>query len=389
MARKPTGVDIRRRADGTLTYRVRWRDGGGRDGAWCSHTFDTRAAALDAKRSIEIAGHRCFCAKHAPPGVEPGQHYGAEAGPITFGTFAARHAAALTGVGKGYRAQFTADVERHMSVFADKPLAEIADMAVREWIVGLEAELAPATVRRLVVQAASVMTAGQAEGLVTRNPFKGHRLARRDVDRHEEMRILTEDQWAVLASNLPEGPYRDLGTVLVGTGLRFGEATALAVRSVDFFSSPPQLHVVRAWKSDGASGYELGQPKSLRSRRTVEFGDAVREALAAHVSARRPEELVFTTPSGAPVRHSNFYHRVWRPAIQAAGLDGLRIHDLRHTHVSWLLAAGRPITEISRRLGHESVTTTVDRYGHLLPGAGAGAVAALDAAMPVRRTPGG
>ena len=58
-----------------------------------------------------------------------------------------------------------------------------------------------------------------------------------------------------------------------------------------------------------------------------------------------------------------------------------RIHDLRHTHVSWLIAQGVQLPAISRRLGHESITTTIDRYGHLLPEVDDGLVRALAAAM--------
>jgi integrase len=381
--RKPTGVDIRVNADGSKSYHIRWRDGGGRGGAWCSHTFDRRQDAIDARRSIEVAGWRCFCPRHAPAGTEPGSYGAAAAAPLTFGTFARRHAAALTGIGKGYRSQFEKDLDRHFKVFLDVPLVDVTDMTVREWIRGKEETLSPTTIRRLLVQAASVVTAGQTEGIIVtpRNPFKGHRLQRRDRDQHTEMRILTHEQWAGLQAALPEGVYRDLCTVLVGTGLRFGEATALWRGAVDDDAVSPRLHVARAWKSDGHNGYELGTPKSMRSRRTVEYGQAVADALAPHLTGE-PTDFVFTTERGKFVRHSNFYHRVWRPAVARAGLDGrLRIHDLRHTHVSWLLAAGRPIDEVSLRVGHESITTTVDRYRHLLPTAGAGAVAALDAVM--------
>lgn len=54
-----------------------------------------------------------------------------------------------------------------------------------------------------------------------------------------------------------------------------------------------------------------------------------------------------------------------------------RIHDLRHTHASWLIPAGVPLTVIQGRLGHESIKTTSDRYGHLADDADAAAAAVL------------
>jgi len=79
--------------------------------------------------------------------------------------------------------------------------------------------------------------------------------------------------------------------------------------------------------------------------------------------------------------------RVWRPALIRAELQGLRIHDLRHTHTAWLIAAGRPLPSIQWRLGHRSITTTIDRYGHLLPDVDTGDLVALDAALRVSALP--
>jgi integrase len=94
------------------------------------------------------------------------------------------------------------------------------------------------------------------------------------------------------------------------------------------------------------------------------------------------------------VSHQNFYSRVWQPTVEAVndektlaplGLHSIgkkpRVHDLRHSHASWLIAAGLPLPVIQRRLGHESITTTVDRYGHLAGGALLQAAEAADDAL--------
>ncbi len=67
---------------------------------------------------------------------------------------------------------------------------------------------------------------------------------------------------------------------------------------------------------------------------------------------------------------SHFYTHVWRKLMKALAAEGIapfRFHDLRHTHVAWLVAGGAPLPHIQARLGHESITTTIDTYGHLLP----------------------
>jgi hypothetical protein len=74
-----------------------------------------------------------------------------------------------------------------------------------------------------------------------------------------------------------------------------------------------------------------------------------------------------------------FRARVWRPATRAAGLDGLRIHDLRHTAVALWIAAGANPKEVAARAGHTSVSFTLDRYGHLYPEADSALRDRLDA----------
>jgi integrase len=84
--------------------------------------------------------------------------------------------------------------------------------------------------------------------------------------------------------------------------------------------------------------------------------------------------LLFTTPYGHPVDHKNFYNRVFRPAVatlwpQGHRLYGLRWHDLRHTAASLAIAATGNLGIVQKRLGHENIQTTYNRYHHLLPDA--------------------
>jgi integrase len=91
-----------------------------------------------------------------------------------------------------------------------------------------------------------------------------------------------------------------------------------------------------------------------------------------------PTALVFTSPNGNPLRHSNFYSRVWRPAVLEADVPiGLRIHDLRHTAAAFMISEGADLLLVGRQLGHSSVTVT-QRYAHLYPGAGEDLAARLD-----------
>lgn len=79
------------------------------------------------------------------------------------------------------------------------------------------------------------------------------------------------------------------------------------------------------------------------------------------------DEYVWQAPNGGPVRIGSFRPRVWLPAVKAAGLEGVRIHDLRHTCAALLIESGAQALDLSRRLGHTSVRFTLDTCGHRFP----------------------
>src|SRR5688572_1051168 len=115
----------------------------------------------------------------------------------------------------------------------------------------------------------------------------------------------------------------------------------------------------------------LGTPKSPASVREVPMPAFLGRALHEHIAKHDPIDVLFrTTLRGNLIQRDYFHDRVWRPEIKAAGLlPDTTFHDLRHGFTSTALAEGVPISEVSRWLGHESITTTVDLdlYGHLVP----------------------
>jgi len=91
----------------------------------------------------------------------------------------------------------------------------------------------------------------------------------------------------------------------------------------------------------------------------------VADALAPHCQDKLPEAFVFTAPEGGPIRRTIWAARFFRPAVEAAGLASLRVHDLRHTAVALWIHAGASPLEVTRRAGHSSSAFVLDRYGHL------------------------
>ena len=113
------------------------------------------------------------------------------------------------------------------------------------------------------------------------------------------------------------------------------------------------------------------ETKTSASRRTLSIPPFLTEELGLHLQHEPESDFVFTGSKGAMLRRSNFRKRYWKPAVNRAELDPeLRFHDLRHSCASILISSGAHPKEIQARLGHASITTTLDRYGHLLPSLG-------------------
>jgi len=79
----------------------------------------------------------------------------------------------------------------------------------------------------------------------------------------------------------------------------------------------------------------------------------------------QPDDLLFTSPLGAPLRSNNFRRRCFDRAAADVGLAGLVPHELRHTAASLAIASGASVKAVQSMLGHASAAMTLDRYGHL------------------------
>lgn len=272
------------------------------------------------------------------------------------------------------------------------------------------------TVRNTHGVISSLFKAAIAEKLRTCNPFFGIKLPSPEDDGEgdEEMTFLTPEEFALLLDAMGIDA-RPLTEFLAGSGLRYSEATALKVKDLHLDGPHPHLRVWRAWKRGG----HLGAPKTKAGKRRIALAPDQVEMLRRAIEGREHtrDAFVFLGPSGGAWPHSTYYEDRWQPALYRAvrcpacraadyeagigrrgattltlayivccGHDGTlsripRVHDLRHTHVSWLIALNVPLLAISRRLGHKSIGITADRYGHLLPEVEEEMVAGIGALM--------
>lgn len=212
----------------------------------------------------------------------------------------------------------------------------------------------------------TILKSAVESGYIVKSPCLGVQLPR---VKPREMMFLSASEVERLAeaasgvqNRTPE--HSTLLYLLAYGGLRWGEAVALRRSRCDLLRS--RIHVAESLADVGGT-LHFGQTKTYETRAVV-LPRFLREMLAQHLESvpADADALAFTSPTGAPLRHSNFWRRVWRPAIAAAGLPKrFRIHDLRHTCAALLISQGAHPKAIQAHLGHSSIQVTFDRYGHL------------------------
>lgn len=276
-----------------------------------------------------------------------------------------------------------------LPLLGDLALEDLDQLTLQTWVAGLltgepdpdrpgkwkRRPIAVKTVRNCHGLLHKILGAAVKQRLLRANPCTGVQLPKL-VPR--EMRFLTEPEAGRLVAAVPMH-WRPLVLLLLATGLRWGEAIGLAVKSIDVLAG--RLTVVRSMSEMADGELVFGTPKTHRGRRTVTFPPkTVGAALAGLVVDKDRDQLAFTAPNGGPVRTRNF-RRGWVRWTEKAGLPGLRIHDLRHTQAAWLISGNRPLSAISRRLGHASIAVTDGLYGHLLPEVEEGILAVIEGAL--------
>lgn len=305
------------------------------------------------------------------------------ASPITFRKAAAefvagaQSGAVLNRSGERYKPSSVREIERAFRLrltpaLGARQLAEIrrADLQrlVGQWH---EDGLDPSTIRNTVNAARSLYRQALSLDTVVIDPTKGLALP---AIRGARDRVVPPAAGVVLLAALPTAD-RALWGVAMYAGLRRGELLALRWRDIDL--SGGTIAVRRSW-DPGAKVF--GSPKSKAGTRVVPLVARLRPLLAAqHLASADtdPDALVFPGRGGNPLSPHTVAARA-RRAWQAAGLDRVTLHECRHTYASLMIAAEVNMKQLSTWMGHSTITITLDRYGHLLPGAEADGAAKLD-----------
>jgi integrase len=368
-------IHRRERANGTLAYRVMFRI----DGKQVGETFDTLPAAETFREWVARFGGR--------EARELRQQRTEHRGVTTLAEIFADFLEHSPGITDGTRAEYRRVAARSwLPTLGELPVTAIDRNTVARWINEQKKQItrrgtptASKTLRNQHALLSSTLAYAIEMGLRPDNPAKLGRGLRLPAGQQAEMTFLTHDEFARVLTHV-DPHWRPLLITLAGTGMRWGEATALQWSEVDLDSPKPTVRVVRAWKH-GETQRVLGIPKTSRSRRTITLPEEVADVLRPLRGDAKPSDLVFRGPRSGQVHHQSF-RRVWHAAVKASGIDKRpRVHDLRHSHVAWLIDAGRSLPSIQRRLGHEKISTTIDTYGHLSDDADSLNAAAISVAL--------
>lgn len=357
-------VPRKRKGSRGHAWQVRYRDP---ERVERSRTFRTEDEARRFARKVEVT-------------VDEGTYIDPTLSRTPFGDWAQDWLTSVTPALKPHTvAGYRTLLYRHINpVFGPVPLVKIRPVDVRRFVAELsEKGMSPSRVRSTYFLLQAILNAAVDSAYIGQSPCKGVKLPRQTS---REMLALTADEVRRIAEAVDDR-YRALIYLLAYGGLRWGEAAALRRKHVNLL----RRRVEVAESLSDVDGHLIFGPTKTHQSRQVAIPRKLAETLRSHLETYVEKDrnaLVFTSPEGAPMRLPNFRRRVWWPALDAAGLSrAVRIHDLRHTCASLLIAQGAHSKAIQQHLGHSSISVTIDRYGHLFPDQQDQVAEALDEVM--------
>lgn len=364
--RTVASVGARRNKSGEVVFRVQFRIGNSAK----QETFPTEKAADKFKELVdriggeaarEILERRRNNTGNTPTLREWTERYLDDTSGI------------LTGIQPGTRGGYRHIAETgFLPMLGDYPMDSISKADVGRWLAWQEKQpskrgkgqpMAAKTIRNYHALLSNILKSAYEHGVIPANPARSIRLSE---GTSREGVFLSVTEYAAILEEIPEF-YRPLVAFLAGTGARWSEATAVTEGDVSRDHSPVLVRLNKAWKKPGGStGHVVGPTKTKAGIRSVSLWP---EVVALLPRRDNPDELLFQGRSNnGRVWYGSFNTRIWRPAVERSGVNkAVNIHDLRHTHASWLIASGASLLLIQRRMGHAKIETTIGVYGHLMP----------------------
>lgn len=266
------------------------------------------------------------------------------------------------GTKKSERSRFT----RHIiGRLGHLPIRDLNASVVRWWIDQLaepdDAEydpVGPKTIKNTHAYLYMCLDAAVAERVIRSNPCGHSKLPKWEPP---QQRYLTQVELGEVIALIP-AQWRPVAFFIAATGCRVSEALGMKQRCIDVLGARVRFESQLSYQEGAYIDVPL---KTKASRRTIGIPPSLVAMLAERTSIDQ-DDYVFTAPRGGPIFY-DYFRSVWQKALEGKPYEGVRIHDLRHTHAAHLISLGRPLTVVQRRLGHSSIQVTSDVYGGLLP----------------------
>lgn len=219
--------------------------------------------------------------------------------------------------------------------------------------------------------------------VLAHNPVVGTELPKRRATPPIGMR---PQEWQALYPALQQinADAADLALFLLGTGWRWSEATAMSAYAVEDYGDSMFITMSQVVRRNAAGEHVIvADAKSDAGLRRIRVSPTVATMVRRRLDTVTGDALVFTNRAGRQWHYSNFLHRAWIPAVNAANLQRRPSpHWLRHTHVVWAVRTGEvSLPELQRRLGHASIATTYNTYGRMIDDVSDRAMTSFDAIL--------
>jgi len=250
-------------------------------------------------------------------------------------------------------------INNHLTpVFGDFLLTDITTAVLQKYVAQRLEKVKPKTVINEIVVIKEMFKHAVRWGYLKVSPAQ---YVERPRVEKEEMDILTPDEIRLfLDQAIPK--HRPFFLTAILTGMRRGELLGLQWGDIDWNHN--QIHVRRSlWKG------QFVTPKSKTSMRRIDLSPYLTMELKKHLMTsplKELDNLVFCNSEGKSHDADTLIRRQFSPALKRAKIRQVRFHDLRHTNVALRIEQGQNIKYIQHQLGHASIQTTLDRYGHLI-----------------------
>jgi integrase len=379
-------IETRKSKDGRVTrYRVKWRTGGARDGAWDGTTFDARSDAKRFKALVEVHGHQWppvevllaqgFTYLVPAMAAVPAPVVGHEPPVVMFEAYALEYIERLDKPNRETKRKYLERLRLHVfPVLGDRPIAEITRREMRLWQTELLAKgLSVKTIQNIrgetvspIFEAACLPGEDDEPPLRAYNPLKGLQLPERIRPEREIVEDQREARLVIEAAYKVDANAADLLLTLLATGMRWGEAAGLPVRAVNVERGT--VSIMQVLRREYFRWVVVPRPKTKDGYREIPVPAEVMEVLSARCVGRDRDGFVFTAPRGGHWRHDDFWEGRWKKIRTLAEANGLgkrmTMYGLRHSLLTWLASEGVDLMTLRTIAGHKRVSTTFDIYVH-------------------------